>query len=399
MTAFPHRLAACSACQPTELWWFGSSSNCALAVGTAPVRAEKRSWERGLPVLAQDLVDAGLGSVEMLVEYQLPLSSKRVDVVLAGVNKRGDDSFIVVELKQWSRDRTEGSDRPSAVDHVAAFDFTLASKLRATASASENLLGTIYQSRSTIGGTAYLHNASEHDLQDLFALPVKQRRRIFTKQQRGRFIDYLRAHLMPTAGPTRVGAELLLRKPPPRPSKLFLQHAAEELQQRPTSSYWSKINTCALNSCCMLSGGRSSRHRKGPSSSQEALVAERAAHRPIPPRRTSPRRPGCCTTLPARRRSLRRCESMRPQAGRSGRKRSNYFNNFMNAKPNGFDVLECGGPRAGSAEFRRRISPPAVVTSGRVVPSWRSSWRPHGCGCSSSTSIRSCGREDWAAWM
>jgi hypothetical protein len=56
----------------------------AMSVGHRPAPAERRSWERSIPVLAADLVDAGLGSVEMLLEYKLPLSSKRADVVLAG---------------------------------------------------------------------------------------------------------------------------------------------------------------------------------------------------------------------------------------------------------------------------------------------------------------------------
>ncbi|QXJ26344.1 DUF2075 domain-containing protein [Actinomadura graeca] len=66
--------------------------------------SEVRSWERSLPVLAQDLVEAGLGEVEMLIEYRLPLTSKRADVVLAGTDRRtGGDAYVVVELKQWSR--------------------------------------------------------------------------------------------------------------------------------------------------------------------------------------------------------------------------------------------------------------------------------------------------------
>ena len=57
-----------------------------------PSRAESRSWEKSLPILANDLCDAGLAAVEMLVEYQLPLTSSRADVVLAGVDPRtGDD--------------------------------------------------------------------------------------------------------------------------------------------------------------------------------------------------------------------------------------------------------------------------------------------------------------------
>ena len=49
------------------------------------------------------LTEAGLGEVEVLVEYQLPLSSKRADVVLVGQHPDGGPSCVVVENKQWSR--------------------------------------------------------------------------------------------------------------------------------------------------------------------------------------------------------------------------------------------------------------------------------------------------------
>jgi hypothetical protein len=39
----------------------------------------------------------------MLVEYHLPLTSERADVVLAGTHPQtGQASYVVVELKQWS---------------------------------------------------------------------------------------------------------------------------------------------------------------------------------------------------------------------------------------------------------------------------------------------------------
>ena len=69
--------------------------------GRRAAPAEQASWKRSLPVLAADLVDAGLGEVEMLVEYHLPLTSQRADVVLAGTHPRtGGVSYVVVELKQ-----------------------------------------------------------------------------------------------------------------------------------------------------------------------------------------------------------------------------------------------------------------------------------------------------------
>jgi hypothetical protein len=65
--------------------------------------AEIRSWDASLRVLADDLLQAGLDQVEVLLEYQLPLSSKRIDVVLAGRHPRRDSpSYVLVELKQWT---------------------------------------------------------------------------------------------------------------------------------------------------------------------------------------------------------------------------------------------------------------------------------------------------------
>ena len=71
--------------------------------GYNPSRSEVRSWDRSIPALLGQLADAGLGEVEVLIEYQLPLTSKRADVVLLGQHPRGGPSCVVVENKQWSR--------------------------------------------------------------------------------------------------------------------------------------------------------------------------------------------------------------------------------------------------------------------------------------------------------
>jgi len=62
-----------------------------------------RSWERSMPALLGQLTSAGLEDVEVLVEYRLPLSSKRADVALVGQHPDGGPSCLVVENKEWSR--------------------------------------------------------------------------------------------------------------------------------------------------------------------------------------------------------------------------------------------------------------------------------------------------------
>lgn len=72
--------------------------------GYRPGAAELRSWERSIPALMAALNDAGLGDVEVMLEYALPLNSKRADAILAGVHPTtGEPSYVVVELKQWSQ--------------------------------------------------------------------------------------------------------------------------------------------------------------------------------------------------------------------------------------------------------------------------------------------------------
>ena len=71
-----------------------------IETGHRPSSAERRSWERSIPALVADLLDAGRGGVALLVEYRLPLTSKRADV-----------AYLVVELKQWTEAaRFEDSD-------------------------------------------------------------------------------------------------------------------------------------------------------------------------------------------------------------------------------------------------------------------------------------------------
>jgi len=88
--------------------------------GSSVGRSEKKSWSSSLTALGRDLVDAGLSEVEVIVEYKLPLTSKRIDVVLAGRHPdTGSESYLVVELKQWSRAYAlDGSDTLVTVDHV-----------------------------------------------------------------------------------------------------------------------------------------------------------------------------------------------------------------------------------------------------------------------------------------
>ena len=59
--------------------------------------AEQRSWKNSLPVLAEDLAAAGLMDVDIFLEFPLPMSSQRIDALLAGTHPvTGNPSFVLL---------------------------------------------------------------------------------------------------------------------------------------------------------------------------------------------------------------------------------------------------------------------------------------------------------------
>lgn len=195
-----------------------------------PSPAEVRSWERSLQVLANDLADAGLNQVEMLIEYQLPLTSKRADVVLCGVHpKTGDPSYVVVELKQWSR--AEVLDDTSDVVTLDSAGTRLhpVEQVRRYCVHLTDFLGTLERHDDRIAGVAYLHNATDQGIRTLLDLPETEYGRLFTGERRGQFLKYLQSKL--ATEPGAESADALLASAV-RPSKQLMDLAAEEVQRR-----------------------------------------------------------------------------------------------------------------------------------------------------------------------
>src|SRR5580765_4882302 len=68
-----------------------------------PSPSEVMSWRNSLGAMANVLQLADLRDQGILVELKLPLSSKRLDVLITGQNPATGDSAVVVELKQWTQ--------------------------------------------------------------------------------------------------------------------------------------------------------------------------------------------------------------------------------------------------------------------------------------------------------
>ncbi|MGI5403768.1 DNA/RNA helicase domain-containing protein [Streptomyces sp. CA-135486] len=199
--------------------------------GHNPGASEARSWERSIPALAAALNDAGLGQVEMILEYGLPLNSKRADAVLAGVHPRtGEPSYVVVELKQWSQATPDEED--PTLCYVDAYSRAVLNPIEQVRGycqyiANFNLAVAAHPAR--LHGAAYLHNATEFGITGLRQIETNEYGQLFTSEGRGQFLDYLTARLAPTSG-ARAADELMNGKT--APSKQLMAVAAEEVRER-----------------------------------------------------------------------------------------------------------------------------------------------------------------------
>ncbi|GEC03193.1 hypothetical protein SSP24_08480 [Streptomyces spinoverrucosus] len=68
--------------------------------GCRPGASELRSWERSIPALSAALNDAGLGDVEVMLKYALPLNSKRVRTLLRTLREGAQRSTTLAQTAE-----------------------------------------------------------------------------------------------------------------------------------------------------------------------------------------------------------------------------------------------------------------------------------------------------------
>jgi hypothetical protein len=71
--------------------------------GFNPSESEQRSWRSSLWAINNIFTVAKFEDHGIFLEYQLPLSSKRLDCMICGRDKEGKDNAVIIELKQWEK--------------------------------------------------------------------------------------------------------------------------------------------------------------------------------------------------------------------------------------------------------------------------------------------------------
>ncbi|MFE4450905.1 DNA/RNA helicase domain-containing protein [Streptomyces sp. NPDC056796] len=308
------------------------------AHGRRPGASEVRSWERSLPALTGALLDAGLDDVEMLIEYSLPLTSKRADVILAGVHpSTGEPSYVVVELKQWSQAYAEEED--PLLCRIDAYPRPVLNPIEQVRGYCSYLLsfnGALEQTPEAVAGVAFLHNATEFGISSLREVPEDLQGRLYTAEQRGAFLDFLRSRLAPKTG---AGAADLLVQGRTRPSKQLMAVAAAEVRDREQFILLDEQRIAYELVLSAVRKAKRSNHKQvvvvtgGPGSGKSVIALSLLGELY---RRGD-------TALHATG-SASFTKTMRKVAGARKpevKQLFKYFNSFMQAEPNDLDVLIC----------------------------------------------------------
>ena len=200
-----------------------------------PGEAEVRSWQNSLRALSAVIEMGRLKDNGILLEYQLPLSSLRLDALLTGRDDRREGA-VIVELKQWDkadagtapdllRTWVGGSHRDVLHPSVQAHNYR-----RYLVDTSEVFQG---ETRVTLDACAYLHNYTPEAGDALFAEPSEAVRRLaplFT----GGDATALASHLAERLGAGDDGAVLdRIVQGRFRPAKKLLEHVARVVADEP----------------------------------------------------------------------------------------------------------------------------------------------------------------------
>ena len=308
-------------------------------IGNRPSASEQRSWEASLPQLSQDLVDAGLSDIEVLVEYQLPYSSKRVDAVICGTDpKSGKPAIVLVELKQWtSFNSVPGTDDLVTIDAYGGQPVLHpAEQVRQYCEYLEGFNRYIENSDVAVYGAAYLHNWLGQRTTGIDRIAPNNMSQIFIGSEKSKWILFLKSKL--SANRTIEVADALLSAKL-APTRQLMDLAAEEIKNQ---EQFVLLDEQKVAYSIVLKAVRESSESNtktavivtgGPGTGKSVIALALLGELSRQGRTTLH-----ATGSKAFRNSLRKIAGFRaPQV----QKMFSYFNSFMTAEPNSLDVLIC----------------------------------------------------------
>ena len=130
-------------------------------LGHSTSKSEIDSWKNSMMYMSNILEDDGIPEdTGVAIEYKIPQTSKRIDIILTGINEQNKSAAVIVELKQWSDAKLTNKDAivktylgggEREVNHPSYQAWTYAALL-------EDFNEAVQEQDISLNPCAYLHN-------------------------------------------------------------------------------------------------------------------------------------------------------------------------------------------------------------------------------------------------
>src|SRR5207245_10908459 len=203
-------------------------------LGHMPPDGEVHAWQNSLKATSMVFERTNLRDHGVIVEYQLPQSSKRLDCLICGKDGAKKDNAVIIELKQWETCKATDGDREvlawvGGAEREVLHPSVQAAQYRMYLGDNDT---AFYEEPSPVAlnACAYLHNYRPEPPDPLFSEKFAQTLEStpsFTGHDVPKFERYLVSKLE-----TGKGLEVLARIEASRyrPSKKLMDHVASVIR-------------------------------------------------------------------------------------------------------------------------------------------------------------------------
>jgi uncharacterized protein len=137
--------------------------------GRYPGSSEKASWNNSMQFMERIIRNSGVADdCGIFIEFNIPNTRMRVDFIVAGLDKKGNKNFVIIELKQWSS--ANATEKKDVITYVGGGNKQVAHPSYQAWSYKEHLINLnegIHTNNLNGYSCAYLHNYIERELEPL----------------------------------------------------------------------------------------------------------------------------------------------------------------------------------------------------------------------------------------
>ncbi len=304
-----------------------------------PSPAEVTSWRNSLRAMSDVLIQGDLLETSVVLEYQLPLTSRRLDCMVIGRDRHAEGRAVVVELKQW--DQADISDVVGCVETWVGGNLREVLHPSAQVAQYRQYLQDCHYAFSgsspiRLDACSYLHNATSWtttELQDDRYRVFLDLAPVFYGDQASDLVEHLRHR---TAGGDNGDLLERVTEERYRPSKALMDHVATVIEDEPV---YTLLDEQFVAFQSILFRVRQSYHTReksvfiihgGPGTGKSVLATNLVA-------RLSKQHYSVNHATG----SKAFTENLRKRVGSRASAVFNYFNNYTHLRVNELDVLVC----------------------------------------------------------